>query len=237
MKTRVMMATLKRHPPSHQRHQSPSRARIPQVPSTDLKRPTDAQRQRRREAQAGRGGGRGRHLSSDPSVQALHHTPETWVAVRLQHWMGGSHRVGPTGWVPPFHSAKSLQAPDGTRNPPDAAGGKARSRPPGSEVLPELLLHVRLLAGPSATWRPCPHFKPKEKTDGCGDVHPPKGPRGAFWVPAPLKHLPAHRAPRGSRARWELRGGGSLPPPPSRAPAPTQHEMQLNPQLPNSQAF
>lgn len=55
MKTRVMMATLKRHPPSHQRHQSPSRARIPQVPSTDLKRPTDAQRQRRREAQAGRG--------------------------------------------------------------------------------------------------------------------------------------------------------------------------------------
>lgn len=96
MKTRVMMATLKRHPPSHQRHQSPSRARIPQVPSTDLKRPTDAQRQRRHEAQAGRGGGRGRHLSSDPSVQALHHTPETWVAVRLQHWMGGSHRVGPT---------------------------------------------------------------------------------------------------------------------------------------------
>lgn len=126
--------------------------------------------------------------------------------------LGGREAAALDGWVPPFHSAKSLQAPDGTRNPPDAAGGKARSRPPGSEVLPELLLHVRLLAGPSATWRPCPHFKPKEKTDGCGDVHPPKGPRGAFWVPAPLKHLPAHRAPRGSRARWELGGGAPCHP-------------------------
>lgn len=102
MKTRVMTATRKRHPPSHQQHQNPSRAKIPQVPGTDLKRQTDAQR--RREARAGRGrpvqlrGGGGvtsLPLTSDPSEQELHRTPQTWVALRLQHWTGGKVPPGP----------------------------------------------------------------------------------------------------------------------------------------------